>query len=134
VNAIVNEAVRFSRQKSGSRRRGRAGLRSDLPLLSFDRDQIKQAFYNGSKTAFEAMKRRGILRIRTDMDDARTSHPFLSRPARHVPENLEPPRFDLISQEIVVRTGLGLFNVAPHRARTWRRIVDRKAAKAKASR
>ena len=43
-------------------------LRSDLPLLELDRDQIKQAFYNVIKNSFEAMKRRGILRIRTDMD------------------------------------------------------------------
>ena len=29
---------------------------------------MKQAFYNVIKNSFEAMKRRGILRIRTDMD------------------------------------------------------------------
>jgi signal transduction histidine kinase len=43
-------------------------LRSDLPLLELDRDQMKQAFYNIIKNSFEAMKRRGIMRIRTDMD------------------------------------------------------------------
>jgi signal transduction histidine kinase len=43
-------------------------LRSDLPMLELDRDQMKQAFYNIIKNSFEAMKRRGILRIRTDMD------------------------------------------------------------------
>ena len=43
-------------------------LRSDLPLLDLDRDQMKQVFYNVIKNSFEAMKRRGILRIRTDMD------------------------------------------------------------------
>jgi signal transduction histidine kinase len=30
---------------------------------------MKQVFYNVIKNSFEAMKRRGILRIRTDMDD-----------------------------------------------------------------
>ena len=30
---------------------------------------MKQAFYNVIKNSFEAMKRRGILRIRTDKDD-----------------------------------------------------------------
>ncbi len=45
-------------------------LRSDLPLVQIDRDQMKQAFYNIIKNSFEAMKRRGILRIRTDMDDS----------------------------------------------------------------
>ena len=44
-------------------------LRSDLPLLQLDRDQMKQAFYNVIKNSLEAMKRRGTLRIRTDMDD-----------------------------------------------------------------
>ena len=43
-------------------------LRPDLPLIELDRDQMKQAFYNVIKNSFEAMKRRGILRIRTDMD------------------------------------------------------------------
>ena len=43
-------------------------LRSDLPLLELDRDQMKQVFYNVIKNSFEAMKRRGILRIRTDLD------------------------------------------------------------------
>jgi two-component system, sporulation sensor kinase E len=45
-----------------------AELRPDLPLLQLDRDQMKQAFYNVIKNSFEAMKRRGILRIRTDLD------------------------------------------------------------------
>jgi signal transduction histidine kinase len=43
-------------------------LRSDLPLVQVDRDQMKQAFYNVIKNSLEAMKRRGILRIRTNMD------------------------------------------------------------------
>ncbi|MDQ6655682.1 MAG: ATP-binding protein, partial [Verrucomicrobiota bacterium] len=43
-------------------------LRSDLPMLELDRDQLKQVFYNVIKNSFEAMKQRGILRIRTDMD------------------------------------------------------------------
>jgi two-component system, sporulation sensor kinase E len=30
---------------------------------------MKQAFYNVIKNSFEAIKRRGVLRIRTDMDD-----------------------------------------------------------------
>ena len=49
-------------------------LRSDLPPIQVDRDQMKQAFYNVIKNSLEAMKPRGILRIRTDMDD---SHVFV---------------------------------------------------------
>jgi signal transduction histidine kinase len=44
-------------------------LRSDLPMLELDRDQMKQALYNVIKNSLEAMNRRGILRIRSDMDD-----------------------------------------------------------------
>ena len=44
-------------------------LRSDLPMMEVDRDQLKQAFYNIIKNAFQAMKSDGILRIRTDVND-----------------------------------------------------------------
>ena len=47
-------------------------LRSDLPSLELDRDQMKQAFYNVIKNSLEAMKHRGILRIRSDMDEPRS--------------------------------------------------------------
>jgi signal transduction histidine kinase len=52
-------------------------LRSDLPLLQLDRGQVKQAFYNVIKNSFEAMKRRGILRIRTDMDESHVRVSFI---------------------------------------------------------
>ena len=69
VNAIVEEAVRFFRPEIQDRDIVvEQELRSDLPLLELDRDQMKQAFYNIIKNSFEAMKRRGILRIRTNMD------------------------------------------------------------------
>src|ERR1700731_368599 len=69
LNVIVEEAVHFF----GPEIRDRdvvveQELRSDLPLSQVDRDQMKQAFYNVIKNSLEAMKRRGILRIRTDMD------------------------------------------------------------------
>ena len=51
-------------------------LRSDLPRLELDRDQIKQAFYNAIKNSFEAMKRRDILRIRTDRDETHVKISF----------------------------------------------------------
>ena len=40
-------------------------LRADLPLLELDRTQIKQAFFNVIKNAFQAMRTGGILRIQT---------------------------------------------------------------------
>ena len=70
VNTIVDEAVRFFSPEIQDRDIVvEQELRSDLPLLQLDRDQMKQAFYNVIKNSFEAMKRRGILRIRTDRDD-----------------------------------------------------------------
>ena len=69
VNSIVEEALRFFGPEIADRDIVvEAELRPDLPLIELDRDQMKQAFYNVIKNSFEAMKRRGILRIRTDMD------------------------------------------------------------------
>ena len=70
INLIVEESVRFFAAEIKDRDIVvEQELRSDLPLLEVDRDQMKQVFYNVIKNSFEAMKRRGILRIRTDRDD-----------------------------------------------------------------
>jgi two-component system, sporulation sensor kinase E len=70
INSIIEEAVRFFAPEIKDRDIVvEQELRSDLPMLELDRDQMKQAFYNVIKNSFEAMKRRGILRIRTDRDD-----------------------------------------------------------------
>jgi signal transduction histidine kinase len=77
VNAIVEEALRFFAPEIADRDIVvEAELRPDLPMLELDRDQMKQAFYNVIKNSFEAMKRRGILRIRTDMDGTHASVSF----------------------------------------------------------
>jgi two-component system, sporulation sensor kinase E len=69
VNSIVEEALRFFAPEIADRDIvAEPELRPDLPLIELDRDQMKQAFYNVIKNSFEAIKRRGILRIRTDMD------------------------------------------------------------------
>lgn len=76
VNAIVEEAVRFFAPEIEDRDIVvEQELHSGLPPIELDRDQIKQAFYNVIKNSFEAMKRRGIMRIRTDMD---ASHVLVS--------------------------------------------------------
>jgi signal transduction histidine kinase len=70
VNTIVEEAVRFFAPELQDREiLVEQELRSDLPLLQLDRDQMKQAFYNVIKNSVEAMHRRGRLRIRTDLAD-----------------------------------------------------------------
>ena len=70
VNTIVEEAVRFFAPELQDREiLIEQELRSDLPLLQLDRDQMKQAFYNVIKNSVEAMHRHGRLRIRTDLAD-----------------------------------------------------------------
>jgi two-component system, sporulation sensor kinase E len=76
VNTIVEETLRFFTPEIQDRNIVvEQELRSDLPLLQIDRDQMKQAFYNVIKNGLQAMKRGGILRIRTDRDD---THVFIS--------------------------------------------------------
>ncbi len=70
LNTIIEEAVRFFTPEIQDRDIFvEQELRSDLPLLQLDRDQMKQAFYNVIKNSLEAMKPHGTLHIRTDMDD-----------------------------------------------------------------
>src|SRR6266566_4110025 len=70
LNTIIEETVRFFAPEIQDRDIVvEQELRSDLPLLQLDRDQMKQAFYNVIKNSLEAMQRHGTLRIRTDMDD-----------------------------------------------------------------
>jgi len=78
INAIVEEAVRFFSGEIEARDIVvETELRSDLPLLQLDRNQMKQAFYNVIKNSFEAMRRRGILRIQTDMDESHVRVSFI---------------------------------------------------------
>jgi len=78
INAMVEEAVRFFSAEIEARDIVvETELRSDLPLAQLDRGQMKQAFYNVIKNSFEAMKRRGILRIRTDMDESHVRVSFI---------------------------------------------------------
>jgi signal transduction histidine kinase len=111
VNAIVDEAVRFFAPEIQDRELVvEQELRSDLPLLQLDRDQMKQAFYNVIKNSFEAMKRRGVLRIRTDRDDTHVLVRFTDTGIGMSAENLSrvfEPYFTTKS----AGTGLGLLIV-----------------------
>jgi len=70
VNTIVEETLRlFTPEIQDRDIVVEQELRSDLPLLQIDRDQMKQAFYNVIKNSIQAMKRRGTLRIRIDRGD-----------------------------------------------------------------
>jgi len=89
VNTIVEEAVRFFAPELQDREiLIEQELRSDLPLLQLDRDQMKQAFYNVIKNSVEAVHRRGRLRIRTDLADTHVIVRFVDTGGGMSAENL----------------------------------------------
>src|SRR5437773_9413638 len=89
VNTIVEEAVRFFAPELQDREIAvEQELRSDLPLLQLDRDQMKQAFYNVIKNSVEAMHRHGTLRIRTDLGDTQVIVRFVDTGGGMSAENL----------------------------------------------
>ena len=111
LNAIVDEAVRFFAPEIKDRDIVvEQELRSDLPLLQLDRDQMKQAFYNVIKNSFEAMKSRGILCIRTDMDDTHVLVRFTDTGGGMSPDNLSHV-FEPYFTTKAAGTGLGLLIV-----------------------
>jgi two-component system, sporulation sensor kinase E len=70
INTLVSESIAFLQPEIEDRNiLVEQELRADLPLLQVDRTQIKQAFYNVIKNAFQAMKTGGFLRVRTDLED-----------------------------------------------------------------
>jgi two-component system, sporulation sensor kinase E len=111
INAIVEEAVRFFMPEIQDRDIVvEQELRSDLPLLQLDRDQMKQAFYNVIKNSLEAMKRHGTLRIRTDRDDTHVLVSFVDTGGGISAENLSRV-FEPYFTTKLSGTGLGLLIV-----------------------
>jgi two-component system, sporulation sensor kinase E len=111
INSIVEEAVRFLALEIKDRDIVvEQELRSDLPLLEIDRDQMKQAFYNVIKNSFEAMKIRGILRIRTDVDESHVIVRFTDTGGGISAENLSRV-FEPYFTTKTSGTGLGLLIV-----------------------
>ena len=125
VNTIVEEAVRFFAPELQDRQIVvEQELRSDLPLLQLDRDQMKQAFYNVIKNSFEAMHRHGMFRIRTDLADTHVIVRFEDSGGGMSAENLSRV-FEPYFTTKPSGSGLGLLIVHPHRARAWRRALHR---------
>src|SRR5881409_4523818 len=111
LNTIIEEAVRFFAPEIQDRDIVvEQELRSDLPLLQLDRDQIKQAFYNVIKNSVEAMKRHGTLRIRTDVDDTHVVIRFADTGGGMSAENLSRV-FEPYFTTKPSGTGLGLLIV-----------------------
>src|ERR1700758_2889247 len=95
VNTIVEEALRFFAPELQDREiLVEQELRSDVPLLQLDRDQMKQAFYNVIKNSVEAMHRHGTLRIKTDLADTNVLVRFVDTgggmSAEHLSRVFEP--------------------------------------------
>ena len=89
INTLVRESVAFLQPEIEDRSiLVEQELRKDLPLIEVDRHQLKQAFYNVIKNAFQAMKTGGILRIRTDMEDQFISISFADSGGGVSPENM----------------------------------------------
>src|SRR6266702_4080052 len=111
VNSIVEEAIRFFAPEIKDRDIVvEQELRSDLPLLELDRDQMKQAFYNVIKNSLEAMKRYGTLHIHTDLDDTHVLIRFVDTGGGMSAENLSRV-FEPYFTTKPSGTGLGLLIV-----------------------
>jgi signal transduction histidine kinase len=77
LNEVIEESVAFLRPEIRDRDIiVEMDLEPNLPKLQLDRDQMKQAFYNVIKNAFQAMKTGGILHIRSWQDELYVSVAF----------------------------------------------------------
>ena len=89
LNEVVDEALQFlgaeiqDRDILLEKRLGHG-----LPLLQLDRDQIKQAFYNICRNAFQAMKSGGILHVETSHDAENVKIVFADTGGGIAPENI----------------------------------------------
>src|SRR5216117_477804 len=111
LNTIVEEAVRFFAPEIQDRDVVvEQELRSDLPLLQIDRDQMKQAFYNVIRNSLEAMKRYGTLHIHTDLDDTHVLIRFVDTGGGMSAENMSRI-FEPYFTTKPAGTGLGLLIV-----------------------
>jgi PAS domain S-box-containing protein len=89
INQILNEALQFlgpeiqDRDILLEKRLGQG-----MPLLQLDSDQIKQAFYNICRNAFQAMQSGGILHVETSQDAEHVKVVFADSGGGIAPENI----------------------------------------------
>lgn len=111
INHLVQESIRFLMAEIADRNIiVESELRADLPLLEVDRAQLKQAFFNVIKNAFQAMKSGGILRVRTDMNDRFVSITFADS-GGGIPEGEMSKIFEPYFTTKASGSGLGLLIV-----------------------
>ncbi len=89
LNALVRESIDFLASEIKDRDiLVEQELHSGVPLVDMDRDQMKQAFFNIIKNAFQAMKTGGILRIATGLEDEHAVIRFADSGGGISPENM----------------------------------------------
>jgi signal transduction histidine kinase len=89
VNAVIEESVAFFQAELKDRDiLVELELDKSLPPLQIDRDQIKQAFYNIIRNAFQAMRSGGILRIGSGADETHVFVSFSDTGGGIPPENI----------------------------------------------
>lgn len=89
LNAIAEESVSFLEAEIEDRDvLVEMELDRSLPPIEVDRDQIKQAFYNVIRNAFQAMKSGGILRILSGADETHQYICFSDSGGGIAPENI----------------------------------------------
>ncbi len=89
VNAVIEESVAFFEEELKDRDiLVELELDKSMPPLQVDRDQIKQAFYNIIRNAFQAMRSGGILRIRSGADETHVLVSFSDTGGGIPPENI----------------------------------------------
>ena len=89
INHIVGETLAFLSAEIQARDiLVESELDKNLPQIGLDSEQIKQAFYNVSRNAFQAMKSGGILRIRTFADETHANVSFSDTGGGISPENI----------------------------------------------
>ncbi len=77
INELIKESARFLEKELSDRGIGlKLELRSNIPPMMLDANQLKQAFYNIIRNAMQAMSSKGELVIHTDMNDYEISISF----------------------------------------------------------
>jgi two-component system, sporulation sensor kinase E len=111
VNVVIEESVAFLDAELKDRDiLVELELERSLVSIEMDRDQIKQAFYNVIRNAFQAMKSGGILRIRSGADETHQFVSFSDTGGGIPPENISRV-FEPYFTTKAVGSGLGLLIV-----------------------
>lgn len=89
INAVLGETLAFLEAEINERDiLVERDMAKALPLLAIDREQLKQAFYNICRNAFQAMKSGGILRVSTSADSTHVRVVFADTGGGIAPENI----------------------------------------------